>query len=101
MIVTKRSGTPGRSFRGRVYLPGWPEGSNDADGNPSAGAIADALAWCNNVLAPITLTVGGDSVRLDPVVYSRKLATAVPMTDFIIRPFWGTIRRRAETKSNY
>src|SRR5690554_7730781 len=45
LVVTKRTNRAGPSYRGRIYVPGFGEGSNEAGGRASSAAVAAALAF--------------------------------------------------------
>jgi len=96
LVVTKRTGLAGRSFRGRMYVPFMPETYSTVDAKPSAAALVAADALASYPLDNITIINGGDSVTLQPVVYSRKLATAVVVIGFTLRTEWGTMRTRSQ-----
>lgn len=61
LCVTLRTAASGKSFRGRVYLGGFTEAANDANGAILAATTTAALAFLNAVGANFTasgLTVG-------------------------------------------
>lgn len=68
VIVSFRTATPGRSFRGRMYLPPAPEGSNNSDGTLTTGAESAIFADVGSILAA---AVGSPTVAPDLVVFSR------------------------------
>lgn len=95
-LLSPRTAVAGRKGRGRVYLPFWNEGQSDSPGSPNAGAIALATAWSNGLFATLSVTVGGSTITLKPVIVSRTLPiTQIPVTSVVIRTAWATQRRRS------
>lgn len=87
LCVTLRTALAGKSFRGRVYLGGWHDTANQADGTASAAATTAARSFVNSSAPPAGLTLA---------VVSRKLLTATAIQDAQVRDAqWDTIRRRA------
>jgi hypothetical protein len=92
VCITLRTALAGRSFRGRVFVPGGAEGDNAADGSIT-GAYGTA---CRNFVNALTdFTSGTDTFGL--VVASRTLAdknlvTAVVQRDSV----WDIQRRRKD-----
>lgn len=96
LCITLRTAQAGRSFRGRVYVPGFGEGQNTAAGvaQGATGAVAFITAIKSNLI-----TSG-----LDLGVLSRPAPAAVPpragfittVTSIVARDLvWDTQRRRA------
>lgn len=96
LVVTLRTAQAGRSFRGRVYLPGFTEGVNTPGG---------ASSW---VTAPVTFITAIKSALvtsgMDLGVLSRPAPDALPprsgfvttVTSIVVRDaVWDTQRRRA------
>jgi len=88
LVITLRTTTRGRSYRGRVYQNGFNEGSNIAPGIPSAGVVTGVNAQWNNFLTAL----GGSGVSL--VVASYFLATATDVAACTVDSRWDTQRRR-------
>lgn len=96
LVVTLRTAQAGRSFRGRVYLPGFGEASNSATGTatPLTGAVNFVTA-----IKSALITSG-----LDLGVIHRPTAAPLPVTAGFITTVtaivtrdgvWDTQRRRA------
>lgn len=49
LVVTLRTAKAGKSFRGRVYLPGWTENENTASGTSSTAAGTAGVAFINAI----------------------------------------------------
>lgn len=54
LVATLRTAQAGRSFRGRVYLPGFDAGSLTATGNATAGTVTDATNFMSEVASALT-----------------------------------------------
>lgn len=96
MCVTLRTAQAGRSFRGRVYLPGFNEASNSVTGTLTS--TASSVAFVTAIKAALVAS------SLDLGVLSRPAPTApVPRAGFITTvtsivardSVWDTQRRRA------
>lgn len=89
LVVTLRTPLAGKSFRGRVFLPGFSAGSNTGLGTPSADVVTHAVIFVNaidtNVQAATTLRLA---------VASRKLGVANYSTSRDADARWDTQRRR-------
>lgn len=96
LVVTLRTAQAGRSFRGRVFLPGFGEGVN------SAAGVSTSVAGPPAFVAAIksSLITSG----LDLGVIHRPTASPLPVTSGFITPVtsivlrdavWDTQRRRA------
>jgi hypothetical protein len=95
-LIAKRTAIAGRKYRGRVYLPFWPESMNDVNGLPTAGAQAAAQDFALQFFATETYTVGGDSTTLVPVIWTGSEVGAVTITTWQGRAAWATQRRRSK-----
>lgn len=96
LVVTLRTAQAGRSYRGRVYLPGFDEGNNSATG--TATAAVSPVTFVSSVKSAL-VTSG-----LDLGVLSRPAPDAIPPRSGFITPVtsmvlrdqvWDTQRRRA------
>jgi hypothetical protein len=91
LCVTLRTALAGRSFRGRVYIPGWTEGANDTLGNPSAAAAAAALDFIDDFNGQLSTVIADMQLG----VASRKLSEVNVVTTTAMRDLiWDTQRRR-------
>lgn len=98
--VTLRSATPGRSFRGRLYLP-QRFGTVNSDGTIN-GATATSAAGIVNALNDAILTAfTASSVAASWVVYSKTKPAATPVTSLSVGNMGDTQRRRVEAKETY
>lgn len=88
--ITLRTNFAGRSFRGRVYLPGYAEGQNDSLGNPVANVRTAGVNFMTDMMAH---TIGANTLQL--AVMSRTLVTSTVVTSVEGRDLvWDTQRRR-------
>lgn len=96
LCITLRTAQAGRSFRGRIYLPGYGEGSNTAAG--LASGSTSAVAFVTAIKSALVAS------SLDLGVLSRPAPAAVPpragfittVTSIVARDLvWDTQRRRA------
>jgi hypothetical protein len=90
--VTTKTTLPGRSYRGRIYLPSPPEGEVDANGVLSSGARSSAQDFMDALLTDVNAALSGASAAL--VVPSFKHGTVQVMNDALVRDRVGTQRRR-------
>lgn len=89
-IVTLRTGSRGRSFRGRIFLPALHEGSNSSTGTVSSGVITAYNAQLSGFLAALT------PINWECVVASYKLSIGTKVTTAVIRSYFGhQVRRRS------
>jgi len=105
LVVTLRTGMVGKSYRGRVYIPGWVEGANDGAGLASAAAQTAAAAFVNGVatdLAASGYVLGvasrerpADPSAVPPVTF--KAAFITPTTTGLVRDALWDIQRRRKT----
>lgn len=90
-IVTFRTPYAGRSYRGRVYMPGISE-SNALMAGPGAGPQADLYTVFNGMVG--IYGQGGSDPDWTWGVYSKKLNVFTPISSVVVRTVWGVIRRR-------
>jgi len=95
-VITLRTGFAGRSQRGRKYVPFPGEADNTALGVPSVGYRTRMEALAIKIIAPVTVAGANGDALLDPVIYSREYDVKTLITEYIIRQFWGTQRRRSQ-----
>lgn len=98
LCVTLRTALAGASYRGRVYLPGFAEGSNTTGGVAVGAVLAPAVAFVaaiQDALAEVGLDLGVLSRPNDDVV-PAKPGWITPVTSIVVRDaVWDTQRRRA------
>lgn len=97
-IITKRTGFPGARNRGRMYLPFPGEASNEADSRPSLAyqvAAQDIGLLLSVPSVQNDLIIGGE-VTWVPQIKGFVPLGAVEVTDYAVRPRWGTQRRRGD-----
>lgn len=94
-LISFKTNSATRAGRGRIYIPFLSETTANPDGRPSAVQIAalEALAtvWATTK-AP---TVGADTSNMVPVIASADGLLPKDITDFRVRPYWATMRRRS------
>lgn len=86
-LVKHVTGVRGRSHRGRSYLPAVAETAN-SNGTIVPGVVTELQTGWNNFLDAMT---GADWA---PVVASYLLATAEPITNYVVEALTATQRRR-------
>lgn len=91
LVVTLRTAKAGRSFRGRVYLPGWSEGTNVLTGVASTAAQQASLAFIQDLMSVVvegnTWSLGVASITLGEI----NAVTSAEVRDAV----WDTQRRRS------
>lgn len=94
--ITLRTAQAGRSFRGRVYLPGYAEAANDATGTISTTANSVAFVTAiQSALVASSLNLGVLS-RPAPDAAPPRAGFVTPVTSIVARDsVWDTQRRRA------
>lgn len=100
VVTTLRSSTPGRSFRGRLYLPARFTGSQ-ADGSVTGPMATAAAAIVNAINDQIIIALAGVSVAASWVVYSKTVPAATPVVSLSVGNMCDTQRRRIEVKESY
>jgi hypothetical protein len=118
LCITLRTAQAGKSFRGRVYLPGWAEADNNATGVASSAAATAGVSFVNAVHAALSTHAMGLGVlsypSLDKVIQeitthadgsttTRRLSHQTAKTGRVSAVVnlesrtaaWETIRRRA------
>ncbi len=94
-ILTKQTAFVGRGYRGRVFIPFMSATMNDAtDNKPTVAAIALMDTLGQKMDDIITVTTGGSSARLFPVLLHGGGTLYSELQDLIPRPYWGTMRSR-------
>jgi hypothetical protein len=86
-VVTWRTGSTGRSFRGRSYIGGFTEGSSTGN-SPSITLTGDLNGWAQDLIDNI------DALTFALSVASRVLEEVNPITSFVVRSAWHSQRRR-------
>lgn len=103
LCVTLRTALAGPSFRGRVYLPGWSEASNDTDGACAAADATDAADFINAVsgsmsglgLTMAVLSRPRAASVIPAVTITAKSGFATAVNAALVRDrLWDTQRRR-------
>lgn len=88
--VTLRTALAGRSFRGRVYLPGFTVGGNTTSGGATATVSTACLAFVNGIDSAMAAN-GLDLAIVSRLRSTSELVTLVQARDLT----WDTIRGRA------
>jgi hypothetical protein len=95
-LITKRTPIAGRHGRGRTYVP-FPASLDDTGaGGPGGGYITRVTALASAIIVPVTVTAGGRSCSLIPVLWDRKAAVPFAITAFTVSARWATQRRRGD-----
>jgi len=90
VTVTLRTALAGRSYRGRVYLPGWTESDNSLNALITTQAQAAATNFVNKIR---TLSLSANAMTLG--VTSRTLGATNPVVTELVRDnVWDVQRRR-------
>jgi len=95
MLMSKRTAFAGRANRGRMYISFPSDSYTLANGGITAGGITAATALANTLFASITVTVGGASVTLAPIIYQKATGTSVFVTNIVFPASYATQRRRS------
>lgn len=98
--VTLRSSTPGRSFRGRLYLP-HRFGTVNSDGTVNSGTATSAAGIVNALNDQILIAMSASSIAASWVIYSKTKPAATPVTSLSVGNMGDTQRRRIEAKETY
>jgi len=96
MCITLRTALAGRSFRGRVYLPGYSELVNSATGTLTVSTASVAFVTAiQSALVANSLNLGVLS-RPAPLALPPRAGFITPVTSIVARDLvWDTQRRRA------
>jgi hypothetical protein len=90
LVLTLRTALAGASFRGRVYLPGWTEDSNNTSGACDSAPGGNARDFVIAIASALT------AAGLQMAVLSRSRLVGTPITSVVLRDFaWDTVRKRA------
>jgi hypothetical protein len=90
-IVTFRSASRGRSYRGRNYIIGATDGFTGTEGGGAVDADVQAAYLTAYQALPDAIEAVSDCSH---VVLSRVLGLGVPVTGYAVRSYLGTQRRR-------
>jgi hypothetical protein len=94
-MLTKRTGFPGRSGRGRIYIPFPSDAFVEPTNNvPTAAYVGKLQQIANFYAADFSFVAGGTSYTFQPVLFRKKTKTVTPLTAVQTRPRWATQRRR-------
>lgn len=95
-VISLRTAEATRRGRGRMYIPFPSETDNTSAGLPVAAYGTDLvnLAALQNDL--ITVTAGGGTLVMTPVIFRRSDGTTRVITQVNARSIWGTQRRRGD-----
>lgn len=93
-VISLRTGVASRRKRGRVYVPFPAETQNEGDGQPTAAYLTDLESLAIAYMVPFNIVDGAETLTLESRVFSRLDNAFTPITDYILRSGWGTIRKR-------
>lgn len=90
-LISIRTGYAGRSYRGRIYIPGHLEIQSDG-----STVHSDIITAANTYWGAVVTTYGASGTDGDWqwVVYSHKLSQSFPVVSILPRNVWATQRRR-------
>lgn len=93
VVASLRTGSAGRSYRGRVYVPYRgshiaPSGAVDGSGVVAAGSFANRLQY------QVRTALLAQSISASWNVWSKKLAAGIPITQILVGNQCDTIRHR-------
>lgn len=98
MVMTLRTSNSGRRYRGRMFLAGWTEASNDDDGGINSAARATVAAAGQQLIDDLTadghvlvVLSRGNTSPPAPVAWS---AFYTPVTSVRVDPEWDVLRSR-------
>lgn len=95
-VVTLRTAQAGRSFRGRVYLPGFPEGMNQPGGTISSASTSVAFITAIKANLQTSGLDLGVLSRPAPLANPPRAGFITTVTSIVARDLvWDTQRRRA------
>lgn len=90
LCVTIRTALAGKSFRGRVYIPGWTESDNSVNAAASTNAQVAAAQFVNRIRTQCTAVLG-----INLAVTSRSLNQSNAVNNEQVRDnIWDVQRRR-------
>lgn len=95
-LIRLRTGTAGKAFRGRKYIPFPAEAVNDTHGKPTLAhqinlaAIAIEYASVQNVM------FGGQQTDLEPVLWRQGRLTPAVIKSYSVQTEWATMRTRSQ-----
>lgn len=93
-ILSIRTDIAGPRGRGRLYLP-FPSGVDNTDpGRPLGAYITNAELLGADMLAFASTGVGANTANLQWVVWSKVHAAMIPVVNYIVPPFWATMKKR-------
>lgn len=98
-LVTLVSTLPGRSGRGRIYIPFPSEFSNEVNGTPSAAYMAALEAFCTlweTGRTIVSLVNPGATTTVRYGVFSQLLQLFSVAANAICKDVWATQRRRGD-----
>lgn len=93
-VATKLTGLRGKSFRGRMYIPGLSEGDQNA-GQIEVATVAKLQTYVDNLISLVL----SNANEYQQSVYSRKGAAGTQITTIEVKNDIGTIRGRKKVIS--
>jgi len=94
-VISLRSSFAPPGVRGRSYVPSADEASNSATGSLEAAYTALVVTYAAFFTMTHTVTVGVNNLVLAPCIYRRTAGTFYVIDQALVRPQWGTQRRRS------
>jgi hypothetical protein len=94
LVITKTTLVGGKRGRGRMYLPPPGVSAIDLGGEPTAAYLALAATFYGAVYGFSSLTIGPANAVFIAAVHGKVILGFIAQTSFIVRPRFGTQRRR-------
>lgn len=91
VCVTWRTESNSRSGRGRTFLSGWREGSNDGSGTPESAVLTAVTSAISGLV-----TFNGNPLNGAFVVYSPTSSLSRDITSGTVRDVWAVLRSRRD-----
>jgi len=94
-LIRWRTNLPGRSGRGRSYIPFAAETGNSTGIGPTAGYLANLDDLADGWFQPLVIIVTGGTDELLPTLVRRVPFSDALITNYAVVPGWATQRRRS------
>lgn len=99
-VISRKTERSGRQYQGRVYIPFPSEASNEAtQGRPTAAYMALMTAFATDLYDSHNPVGAGGNCELQQSAFPggfNSILSAWPYLSAVVRPYWGTQRRRGD-----
>ena len=92
-VVTLQTSFPGKSYRGRLYMPFASE-DDSVNGKPGTTYKTNLGTMAGSFIGNFLFGSGGNESIVTSCVYSVTNHVATTIQSLVVRPFWGTQRKR-------